>query len=88
MQRDSLKGHVIAITGTLVHVRKWYIEFIKAMGGEYTRTFNKRVTLLVEGDTMYRTEKQFRALMNNVDVIDESTLFAIAGLTLKQYKGI
>lgn len=85
MKKDTLKGQVIAITGTLISVRKSYIDFIRAMGGEYVRTMNKRVTLLVEGDTDYTTEKQRIAFLTDIPTTNESGLFAIAEMTLKQY---
>lgn len=86
--KKTLEGEVVAITGTLRGVRKYYIDFIKAMGGEYAKALTKRVTLLVEGDTIYRTEKQFLAFMRNVNVVNEEGLFAMAGMTVWEFRGI
>lgn len=86
--KDTLKDQVIAITGTLKGVRKDYVEFIKAMGGEYVKKLSKRVTMLVEGETIGRTEKQFLAFMRDVNVVTEEDLFAMAGMTVWEFRGV
>lgn len=90
MKSMSLQGKTFAITGTLNHSRKCYIEFIEALGGEVKRNVSKQVNYVIEGEDarLNYTSKHFDAVINGVPRISEQELFTMAGLTLDNFRRV
>lgn len=86
MNPNTLQGKVFCFTGKLDKPRKMYAEFVEALGGEFSERMTQRVNIVVSGMLEYESEKARKAEELDILMISESTLFAMAGMTLAEFQ--